>query len=71
MFLLIVSNAAGSNASSDSDSSGGGVGGGGDCPEDYWDEPSKRCALPLVSALEKFTPDEDWASDLRVNGTCK
>lgn len=36
-----------------------------DCPEAYWDEPSKKCASFIVSILEHVRPE-----DLRVNRTC-
>jgi len=45
------------------------------CPEDYWDESSKRCARPLVTNLELLRPFDalnNWTlSDQRdINRTC-
>ena len=42
----------------------------GDCPEDYWDEPSKRCAHALVADLEQARPDDQWTSPPALNRTC-
>jgi len=29
------------------------------CPENYWNEPSKRCYAPLIAVLDKLQPAAD------------
>ena len=45
---------------------------GGDCPQAYWDEPSKRCSESLHAVLEEIrTSDRLISAELRLNKTCK
>lgn len=41
-----------------------------ECPDAYWDEPSRRCSYPLVSTLEQLQPKDVWSSETIVNRTC-
>jgi len=43
-----------------------------ECPQAYWDEPSKRCSQSLHNVLEEIrTSDRLISAELRLNKTCK
>jgi len=60
-----------SPAGGDDEAAWGG-GGGGECPQAYWDEPSKRCSESMHAVLEEIrTSDRLISAELRLNKTCK
>ena len=48
------------------------AGGDDECPQAYWDVPSKRCSDSLHAVLEEIrTSDRLISAELRLNKTCK
>ena len=45
--------------------------GSADCPENFWDGPTKDCLKIMDSVLDELVKGEWQMADIRINKTCK